>query len=37
MVCLKYGNCEPQTLEDIQFLKALRASSHEAVAQIGTP
>jgi hypothetical protein len=37
MVCLKYGNCEPETLEDIQFLKALRASSHEEIAQIGMP
>ena len=37
IVCLRYGNCEPRTTEDIAFLKALRASSLAAVQEIGVP
>lgn len=37
IVCLKYGNCEPQTADDIKFLKELRASSLLAVSLIGWP
>lgn len=35
IVGLRYGNCEPRTPEDFAFLKALRASSREAIATIG--
>jgi len=35
IVCLRYGNVLPKTKDDIDFLKKLRASSHEAVAKIG--
>lgn len=35
IVGVRYGNCEPRTTEDFAFLKALRASSREAVASIG--
>jgi hypothetical protein len=35
LVCLRYGNCEPQTPEDFAYLKKLRASSLAAVAGIG--
>lgn len=35
IVCLRYGNCEPKTPDDIAFLKALRASSMAAVQTIG--
>lgn len=35
IVGLRYGNCEPRTPEDFDFLKRLRASSYEAVASIG--
>lgn len=35
IVGIRYGNCEPRTPEDFAFLKALRASSREAVATIG--
>jgi hypothetical protein len=35
IVCLKYGNCKPETPEDFAFLKKLRESSYAAVAQIG--
>ena len=37
LVCLKYGNCEPQNVDDIAFLKKLRASSKVAIAEIGEP
>jgi hypothetical protein len=37
IVCLRYGNCEPETAEDIAWLKTLRDSSHQAVAGIGRP
>lgn len=33
--CLRYGNCMPQTKEDLEFLKTLRASSLLAVSVIG--
>ena len=35
IVSLRYGNCTPETLEDIQFLKTLRETSMKAVAEIG--
>jgi hypothetical protein len=35
LVALRYGNCTPETKDDIDFLKRLRASSHEVVAKIG--
>ena len=35
IVCLRYGNCEPQTDEDFAFLKKLRESSWKAVQGIG--
>lgn len=35
IVCLRYGNCDPKTAEDIAFLKTLRQSSWEAVQTIG--
>lgn len=35
IVCLRYGNCEPQTPEDFAWLKHLRASSWKALAEIG--
>jgi hypothetical protein len=33
--CMRYGNCDPQTQEDIDFLKRLRESSWQAVQKIG--
>lgn len=35
IVCLRYGNCQPKTQEDFDFLKHLRESSWEAVSGIG--
>jgi hypothetical protein len=35
LICLKYGNCQPKTQGDIDFLKQLRQSSWEMVPQIG--
>lgn len=35
IVCLRYGNCDPQNGDDIAFLKKLRASSWKAVKEIG--
>lgn len=35
IVCLRYGSCEPQTADDIAFLKMLRASSAKALSIIG--
>lgn len=35
IVCLRYGNCEPQNAEDIKYLKKLRASSWKAALTIG--
>lgn len=35
MVSMHYGNCLPETADDFNFLKELRASSHAIVAQIG--
>jgi hypothetical protein len=37
IVCLRYGNCEPQTAEDFEFLKKLRDSSWKSVQGIGKP
>jgi hypothetical protein len=33
--CLRYGNCIPKTEDDFTYLKKLRASSREAVKEIG--
>ena len=33
--CVRYGNCTPQTAEDIAFLKDLRARSWAVVQKIG--
>lgn len=33
--CLRHGNCYPQNTEDFDYLKTLRASSWEAVKEIG--
>jgi hypothetical protein len=35
IVHIVYGNCRPETLDDVAFLKKLRASSHRAVSLIG--
>jgi hypothetical protein len=35
IVCLRYGNCAPQSADDFEFLKRLRASSWQALAEIG--
>jgi hypothetical protein len=35
LVCLRYGNCYPQTPDDFNFLKQLRANSIKTVSQIG--
>ena len=35
IVCTRYGNCQPRTPEDFEFLKKLRASSWRAVQSIG--
>lgn len=35
IVCLRYGNCQPKTAEDIVFLKQLRESSWVALQTIG--
>lgn len=37
LVGLRYGNCDPKTPEDFQFLRKLRESSHAAVRAIGRP
>jgi hypothetical protein len=37
IVCLRYGVCDPETADDIAFLKKLRDSSHAALAGIGVP
>lgn len=37
IVCLKYGNCEPESAEDIEFLKSLRASSRDEMVKLGWP
>lgn len=37
LVCMRYGNAKPETQEDIDFLKKLRASSWDAVLKIGAP
>ena len=35
IVVMRYGNCIPQTLEDVAFLKMLREKSREAAVGIG--
>ena len=35
LCALKYGNCEPQNKEDIDFLKSLRYLSRSVVQEIG--
>ena len=35
LVCMRYGNCIIRNLDDIEFLKKLRASSHNIVLGIG--
>jgi len=35
LVALRYWTCHPESMQDIEFLKALRASSHQVVARIG--
>ncbi len=35
LVAMRYGVCKPANQDDIDFLKRLRASSHEVVASIG--
>lgn len=37
LVAMRYGCCNPETQDDIDYLKRLRASSHEAVAMVGMP
>jgi hypothetical protein len=37
LVCMRYGNAEPKTLDDVAFLKALRESSWLAASKIGRP
>lgn len=34
--CLRYGNCRPETADDIAFLKQLREASLRAVQKLGT-
>lgn len=35
LVALRYGVCRPENADDIDYLKRLRASSHEMLAKIG--
>jgi len=35
VLSITYGNVRPETAEDFEFLKKLRASSHEVLARIG--
>jgi hypothetical protein len=35
LVAMRYGVCNPETQDDIDYLKRLRASSHVVVATIG--
>jgi hypothetical protein len=35
IVGVRYGNCDPETMDDIRYLKALRATSHDAIRTIG--
>jgi hypothetical protein len=35
LVALRYGVCYPASADDIDYLKRLRASSHEQLAKIG--
>jgi hypothetical protein len=36
LVALRYGECRPQNLADIEYLKSLRAASTRVFAEIGT-
>jgi len=35
LVAMRYGVCNPENQDDINYLKQLRASSHKAVSEIG--
>lgn len=35
IVCLRYGNCRPQSAEDFEYLKKLRQTSWAELAKIG--
>jgi hypothetical protein len=35
LVCLRYGNCIPETEDDFKFLKRLRETSRKVVQNIG--
>ena len=35
IVTMRYGNCTPETVEDVQFLKRLRETSMKEIAGIG--
>lgn len=37
LVAMRYGVCNPNTQDDIDYLKRLRASSWEAARMIGNP
>ena len=37
IVCMRYGCAEPRTVDDIAFLKKLRASSLRALSTVGMP
>lgn len=37
LVSLRYGVCYPQTQEDIDYLKKLRATSLKSISEIGLP
>jgi len=36
LVTLRYGCCTPETQDDFNYLKRLRASSHAQLAKVGT-
>lgn len=36
LVAMRYGVCTPENQDDIDYLKRLRASSHESAAGIGS-
>mgnify|MGYP003608712620 CR=1 FL=1 len=37
ILTFQYGNAAPASLEDIEFLKTLRANSHSIISTIGLP
>ena len=37
LVAMRYGVCNPETKDDIDYLKRLRESSHQSAATIGMP